>query len=268
MEFISRYSPGFSLCAVTLSACMLMAPALTNAEPVPSDGISWTRMASVNWRDGLSSTVSPQANPGGIEIVPDPDDTSRKVLRATIARSESFAHVANGSPRAEVLFHEPATFAQGSDYLVQWSTYIPRGFEFDGKQMVIISQILPSSKKARHGPTLALTLLGTNYYISTRGGMRVQKTTAGAKLCCADGDEGRWVHWTLRYIPDDSGQQSLTQLWKNGETVFRSEHVANAYLGDQRAYLKIGLYKAGWEKEPSDAEVQTLFYGPVSILKR
>ncbi|MEM5314014.1 heparin lyase I family protein [Paraburkholderia sp. JHI869] len=259
-----------SIRRVMLLACALLAPALSTADPlaVPSDDSVWTRMAQVDWRDGLSSAVSPQANPGDIEFVPDPDDSSHQVLEATIARREDYTHVANGVPRAEVLFREPATFAQGSDYLVRWSTYIPRDFEFDGKQMVIISQILTSAKVRGHGPTVALTLLGTNYYISTRGGMQVQKTSAGAKLCCADSDKGTWVHWTLRYIPDDSGQHSLTQLWKNGESVFRSEHVPNAYLGDQHAYLKIGLYKAGWEKEPSDAEVQTLLFGRMSIFKR
>lgn len=265
MKYISLQLPHFSLCVVTLLACALMVPPLVNAEP-PKDDTAPTRTAHVDWLDGLSDAVSLQANPGDIEIVSDPEDASRKVLRATIARRESYMHVANGTPRAEVLFREPATFAQGSDYLVRWSTYIPRNFEFDDKQMVIISQIHQSAREG--GPTVALTLLGTSYYISTRGGMQVQKTTAGVDLCCADSDKGKWVHWTLRYIPDDSGKRSLTQLWKNGQSVFRSEHVANAYPGDQHAYLKIGLYKAGWRKEPSDAEVQILFYGPVSIFKR
>jgi hypothetical protein len=256
--------------SVILLACALIVPALSNAEPhaTPPDEAVWNRVTRADWGDGLSSVVSVQANPGDIEIVPDPDNSSRKVLRATIARRESYTQVANGKPRAEVLVREPATFAQGSDYLVRWSTYIPRDFQFDGKQMVIVSQILPSSEKAAHGPTVALTLLGTNYNISTRGGFHVQNTTAGATLCCADDDKGKWVNWTLRYIPDDSGQRALTQLWKNDELVFRSEHVPNAYLGDQHAYLKIGLYKAGWEKEPSDSEVQTVLYGPVSIFKR
>ncbi|WP_321882803.1 heparin lyase I family protein [Paraburkholderia bannensis] len=267
MKSIALRPRCFDWCGGALLAIMLMTPSLADAEAhVPPGEATWESVARVDWRDGLSEAVSEQANPGGIEVVPDPEDASRKVLRAAIARNENFTHVANGSPRAEVLFREPASFAQGSDYLLQWSTYLPRNFEFDGKQMVIVSQIHPSGKSG--SPTLALTLLGTNYYISTRGGMQVQRTTAGAKLCCAENDRGHWVYWTLRYIPDDSGQQSLTQLWKNGVSVFHSEHVANAYLGDQHSYLKVGLYKSGWLKEPSDVEVQTMFYGPVSILRR
>lgn len=265
MKCVSLQFPHFGLYGVMLLACTLMVPALANADLLPV-GYEWTRMVHVDWRAGLGGAVSLQANAGDIVIVADPEDTSRKVLRATIARLESYTHVANGTPRAELLFREPATFAQRSDYLVRWSTYIPHDFEFDDKQMLIISQIHQSAREG--GPTVALTLLGTSYYISTRGGIRVEKTTAGAKLCCADGDKGKWVHWTLSYIPDDSGQHSLTELWKNGKSVFRSEHVANAYFDDQHAYFKIGLYKAGWEKEPSDAEMQTLFYGPVSIFKR
>lgn len=265
MSFTSFRLSRFSLYGRTLFACALAMPGFVSAAPPPDDS-KWRQMAEVDWRDGLSGAVSPQANPGDIETVPDPDDALRQVLRATIARHESFTSVANGTPRAEVLFREPATFAQRSDYLVRWSTYIPHRFEFDAKQMVIISQIHQSARQG--GPTVALALLGTSYYVSTRGGMQVQKITARGKICCADDDRGKWVHWTLRYIPDDSGKQSLTQLWKNDELVFGSEKIANAYPGDQNAYLKIGLYKAGWQREPSDAEVQTLFYGPVSIRKR
>jgi hypothetical protein len=223
------------------------------------------RIAYVDWQAGLTDAVSVQANPGDIAIVPDPADASHKVLRMTIAKPESYTLVANGTPRAELLFHDPATFAQGSEYLVLWSTYIPRDFEFDGKQMLIISQIHQSAREG--SPTVALTLLDKNYYISTRGGPAVQKTSAGAKICCADTDRGKWVNWTLRYVPDDSGQRSLTQLWKDGASVFHSDHVANSYPNDQHAYLKIGLYKSAWKKEPSDANVQTLFYGSVSIFK-
>jgi hypothetical protein len=224
-----------------------------------------TRIAYVDWQDGLTDAISVQANPGDIAIIPDPVGASRRVLRLTIAKAESYTHVANGTPRAELLFHDPATFAQGSEYLVRWSTYIPRNFEFDGKQMLIISQIHQSAREG--SPTVALTLLGESYYISTRGGPSVQKTTAGTKICCADADRGKWIHWTLRYVPDDSGQRSLTQLWKNGASEFCSAHVANSYPNDQHAYLKIGLYKSAWKKEPSDVDTQTLFYGPVSIVK-
>lgn len=246
----------------------LIIPALASGEPHagPAADTSWISMADVNWDNGLGDAVTVQANPGDVEIVPDPDGASRKVLKVKIERRENFANVVNGSPRAELLFNQPATFAQGSDYLVSWSTYIPRDFTFDSEQLVIVSQIHQSFKEG--GPTLALTLLGTSYFISTRGGKQVQKTTAGAKICCADSDRGKWVRWVLRYVPDDSGKRSLTQIWKNGGMVFQSIHVANAYPEDQDAYLKIGLYKAGWEKAPSDAKSITLFYGPVSVRKR
>lgn len=250
---------------LTLFLISLVAPASVWANTY-LDAVAWNRTDHQDWQSGFNDAVSIQANHAGIEIVPDPKNGTRKVLRITIARRGNYSYVANGSPRAELLFKGAATFAQGFEYLIKWSTYIPGDFEFDSKQMVIISQIHQSAREG--GPTVALTLLGTNYYVSTRGGLQVERTTAGAKICCADGDRGKWVNWTLRYIPDDSGRKSLTQLWKNGESVFRSEHIANAYSGDQCAYLKIGLYKSGWKKERSDAELQTLFYGPVSIFKR
>jgi hypothetical protein len=245
-----------------------MAPVVVCAAPQSTmpDDAAWAAVLDLGWDNGFDSRVAVQANPGAVEIVSDPADASRKVLRAKIERGVDYAHVANGTPRAEVLIRKPATFSQNSDYLVRWSTYLPRNFEFDSKQLVIISQIHQSSTAG--GPTVALTLLGANYYISTRGGAQVQKTTAGARLCCAEDDRGKWVHWALRYFPDETGKQSLTELWKDGQSVFRSEHVANAYIGDESAYLKIGLYKSAWEKEPSDVEAVTILYGPISIRKR
>ncbi len=252
--------------ALLLSA--LTMPGLASSAPQsgPPDDSASVSLANVNWGAGFGKAVTVQANPGDIAIVPDPEDASRRALKVKIERHENFANVVNGTPRAEVLLREPATFNQRSDYLVSWSTYIPRDFAFDNKQLVIISQIHQSLKAG--GPTVALTLLGPNYYISTRGGTQVQKTSAGAKICCAVSDKGRWVRWALRYVPDDSGKRSLTQLWKDGKSVFRSENTPNAYPGDQDAYMKIGLYKSAWAKEPSDVDALTMLYGPVSIRKR
>lgn len=227
------------------------------------DHTAWSITASVDWRDGFTDAVTVQANPNGIVIVPDPDAISGRVIRAKIERDERFTSIVNGTPRAEVLIREPATFIQGKEYLVRWSTFIPKEFEFDYKQLVIISQIHQGTLAG--GPTVALTVLGESYFISTRGGAQLKSTTAGAKICCAETDKGKWVQWTLRYIPDDSGRYSLTQLWKGDDSVFRSEHVANAYPGDNSAYMKVGLYKAGWKREPSDVKTVTMLFGPISI---
>ena len=42
----------------------------------------------------------------------------------------------------------------------------------------------------------------------------------------------------------------------------------NAYPGDQKAYLKIGIYKWWWLTRPSDVTQRTMYYGDVEISGR
>lgn len=219
-----------------------------------------------DWQDGINAQIAVQANPGDISVVADPVVPGRNALRVSISRNENFANVANGVPRAELLLPAPVSFAQGKDYLIRWSTFLPIGFAFDTKQLVIITQIHQSF--AAGSPTIALTLLGTQYAISERGGQNPTTVSGGESLCCADADTGKWVNWALRYIPDETGAHSSLELYKNGQSVYAVQGVPNAYLNDQSAYLKIGLYKSSWAVQPSDISQITMFFGPVYVSQR
>jgi hypothetical protein len=132
--------------------------------------------------------------------------------------------------------------------------------------MLIFTQIHQSSTSGP--PTLAMTLLGNNYTIAQRGGANPQRASAAQSFCCPNADRGKWVHWALRYLPDASGRQAITILYKDGAMVFEARGLPNAYQEDQDAHLKIGLYKAGWKREPSDVEDIQMDFGPVSISRR
>jgi hypothetical protein len=220
----------------------------------------------VDWKSGFGAGTGVQANPGDLIVVDDPAVAGRKAVQASIRLSEDFSKVANGAPRAELLLPEPVRFAQGHDYLIRWSTYLPSDFAFDSKQLLIITQI--HQDLVSGSPTIALTLLGTQYAISERGGVNTKQVSGGEWLCCADVDRGKWIYWTLRYIPDETGQHALTELYKNGISVFATTGAANAYPNVQNAYLKIGLYKPGWKSQPSDVTQSTVLYGPVNISQR
>ncbi|MFL9964193.1 heparin lyase I family protein [Paraburkholderia sediminicola] len=219
-----------------------------------------------DWQGGLDARIGVQANPGDIAIVDDPVFPGGKVVRASISRNGNFSHVANGAPRAELLFPKPVSFVQGQDYLIRWSTFLPSSFEFDDKQLVIVTQIHQGTLAGP--PTIALTMLGSRYAISERGGLHPERVSAAKWICCADFDRGKWVHWALRYVPDDSGKKSLTELWKDGVSVFASKGAPNSYLNDQQAYLKIGLYKSGWNSQPSDVTRIQAFFGRVDVSRR
>lgn len=227
---------------------------------------TYDKVFSAQWEDGINAGIGVQANPGDIAVVDDPAVAGRKALRVHMIRSEDFSRVANGVPRAELIFPKAVSFSQGPDYLINWSTLIPVGFNFDARQGVILTQVHQGEWTG--GPTIALSLQGKQYAISERGGANTTTVSAGKWLCCADADEGKWVNWSLRYVADDSGHHASTQLWKDGRSVFASQGVPNAYIGVQDAYLKLGLYKSGWKSSASDVSEITLFFGPVSVSKK
>lgn len=227
---------------------------------------TYDTLFSTKWTDGIDAGIGVQANPGDITIVADPLVAGRKAVRVHMSQSENFSKIANGVPRAELIFPKAVTFSQGPDYLLRWSTFIPAGFTFDNKQAVIITQVHQGDWVG--GPTIALSLQGKQYAISERGGADTSTVSAGKWLCCADADEGKWVNWSLRYVADDSGHHASTQLWKDGHAVFASQGVPNAYPGVQDAYLKMGLYKSAWNTAASDVSEITLFFGPVSVSKK
>jgi hypothetical protein len=229
-------------------------------------GEGYQTLYATSWeaddRDGLIL----QANPGDITFVPDPMTGAASVMQAHIELAENYSKLVNGAPRAEVLLPETVKFMQAGDYRVRWRTWLPADFKFDARQLTIIMQVHQS--QASGSPTLALTLLGEKYSFSQRGGANSTAVSATTWICCANSDRGRWVDWTLRYIPDESGAHAYTELYKDGRSVFRAQHVPNAYEHDQLAYLKLGLYKPHWARDLSDVESQTVLYGPISVERR
>lgn len=221
---------------------------------------------STDWSGGIDSRIGVQsATPESIEVVVDPVRPARRAVRASIAIDDDFSHVANGSPRAELVFSRVASIANGRDYLIRWSTYLPETFVFNAKQAQIITQIHQGA--ASGPPPIMLTLDNGTYTFSERGGQHTEHGR-GPRLCCAAEDRGKWVEWTLRYVPDATGERAITQLWKNGSIVYDSKGAPNAYPDDRRAYFKLGLYNPGWHRETSKIDRMTVYYGPMSIETR
>jgi Polysaccharide lyase len=218
---------------------------------------------ATDWSGGIDAAIGMQSpEPGAVSVVSDPVSHQRKAVRVSIARDQIYAGVANGSPRAELVFSNLVRFEVGRDYLIQWSTYLPASFEFDTAQMQVITQI--HQGVASGPPPIMLTLSGSDYTFSERGGEHTEHGR-GPRICCAAQDRGKWVHWALRYVPDSSGRQAVTQLWKDGRPVYLAGGAPNAYPDDRQAYLKLGLYKPGWHLQPSHVNTLMLLYGPVSV---
>ncbi|WP_454874104.1 heparin lyase I family protein [Paraburkholderia xenovorans] len=250
------------LCIVAFACC-----GLTHAQEFP---MRWTdpltsALAStfktikhVDWQDGLVSLYgiqSPSAE--NVTVVDDPLARGRKVAQVYIRSDQNYTQVANGSPRAEMVFGGDVEFVQGNDYLVQWSTYIPQSYVFDPKLLMVVAQIHQGPTAG--SPAMELDLNGGHYVVSVRGGSH---QAFSKEICCAPQDQGKWVNWALRYVPDSTGAHASTQLWKDGVAVFATQGVPNAYPADNSAYLKMGIYLLSPFQSRNEL---TLLFGPVTI---
>ncbi|WP_431762712.1 heparin lyase I family protein [Paraburkholderia sp.] len=257
---------GFACLVAAIAGSVAQAQTMAPSPSLQAISASMRTIYEWDWQRGVDPRMGVQANPGDISVIDDPVRHGHKVMRATIDRGENFSHIANGVARAEVLFPAPVRFAQGGDYLIEWSTYLAPNFAFDSKQLMIITQIHQGSRKG--GPAVALTLLGTRYAISEHGGAEHKNVSAAQWLCCADTDRGKWVRWALHYVPDETGKHAVAELYKNDALVFTATHAANAYPDAQDAYFKLGLYKPDWYLQPTDVSSSTVLYGAVRISQR
>lgn len=218
---------------------------------------------SSSWSSGIEKEINLEAtDKNAIEVEDFGYPQMPRAIRVKISRSDNFELVANGVPRAELSFDAVVRFHRNQEYVVKWQTYIPTDYRFDGKQPEVISQIHQGN--ASGYPTLALFFSAEQQYgIRSRTG-RTEQSIGMAFGSLAE-DKGKIVNWTLHYIPDDTGKQALTELYKDDLIVFRSTGIPNAYPNDDNAYFKIGLYKADWKKKASDVNQRILYYGRVSI---
>ena len=220
-------------------------------------------LVETDWKDGIPKQIELEARDGGIESIKGSD--GRDAIRASVTKEADYSRVANGSARAEVQFSNQFRFQQGSNYTIQWSTYIPKEFESDEKKFVIFTQIHQGERAGP--PTLAITMLADNYAISQRGGENPLQISAGQKICCISNDVGRWVNWKLDYTPYSDNKKSKTILWKDGLEVFNEVGKPNAYEGDNSAYMKFGLYKPHWNEGDSNSADVSMLFGPIKITK-
>jgi hypothetical protein len=246
-----------------LLSAMYWGPASAATSATTDSGYS--TIFNSTWSHGIPAELAVEkALPSDITVVDDPADFARKAVKVEISLDENYSHVANGAPRAEVVFPGALRFLTRTDYLIQWSTYIAPPFTPDLAESVVITQI-HQGDCCSGPPPIMLTIRGDHYEFaerSRRNAVRQRKLSKISK------DIGRWVNWTLRYVPDPTGGQAKTELSKNGVIVYMSDGWPNAYADNQTSYLKIGLYKSKWVPGVDGTRQIRLLFGNISILAR
>jgi hypothetical protein len=216
-----------------------------------------------DWRNGIEPQVSIQhVGPTDVAAVSDPVVAGRQVVRVSIAPNEDFSSAPDRVPQAALMFQSSLRFGRGKDYLIGWSTYIPPAFVFDSSPT--IAQVHQGTSSGL--PPIMLGIANADYTFSESGGGPVQRQPL-FRLCCATADQGKWINWMLRYMPDATGRHSSTQLWKDGTLVYASRGVPNAYPDDDASYFKLGVYLPDAWQGTAPRPIALLF-GPVSAAQR
>ncbi len=223
----------------------------------------WITLFSTDWSTGIDERIQYQEPESeSIKIVNMNRSDLGKAMRIIIKKNDNYSNVANGSPRAEISFNGFVHFQQNREYFVDWEMYIPVDYKLDGKQPELVSQI--HQGPAAGYPPFAL-------FFSENGRYEVHSRTQSKfdYVSCYFGrvadDIGRVVKWELHYIPDGTGANAVTELFKDGKVVFATKGIPNSYSDDDGGYLKLGIYKAEWNKVETDVDVRTMYYGDVSI---
>ncbi|MCA8102051.1 MULTISPECIES: polysaccharide lyase [Burkholderia cepacia complex] len=260
MKFSKPVMSGIVLIAAGLGSILVVACATKTAARVES--ADYRSVYSNSWHSGLGGLTFQQTAPTNITLVNDPVASGRRAIRVELRKNQDFSHLINRLPRAEFLLPRDIQFASGHEYLIRWRTYLPSDLGFDSKQFAIITQIHQGAHSG--SPPVMLQLFGSEYVISVRGGRDTTYDTQ-RHLCCAANDRGRWVDWVIRYAPDSSGRQAITQVWKDELAVFEANGIPNAYVGDQHSYLKFGIYKPSWQTYPTDVDALAVYFGDISV---
>lgn len=217
---------------------------------------------TVDWNDGIPAFAGVQAStPQSLFVRAVEGGT--KALYVRIDQTDSFSGVANGSPRAEVSLGK-VRFENGKDYLLEWSTLLPADFQFDAQQPEIVTQIHQGA--ASGSPPFALLTSNDHYELNIRSDAK--DSLHVFRFGSIASDRGHWVCWRLRYVPDATGQLSVTELSKDGKEVYVLRGAANAYSHDTTAYLKLGIYKWLWHSKPDDIRSRSLAFGNVALYRR
>ncbi|MEX3979638.1 heparin lyase I family protein [Paraburkholderia sp. EG287A] len=222
-----------------------------------------TILFSSDWTNGIDKRIQYQEpRPDSIEPVKVDGGDLERMIKVTIYKGDDYTHVANGAPRAELSFNGFIHFEQKREYLIKWEIYIPEDYRFDTGQAELVAQI--HQGPAAGYPPFALFFSGDGKYEVHN---RTQSNIDSVNVFFGNlvNDRGHRVRWELHYIPDATGEGAVTELKKDGEIVYATRGVRNAYEGDEKSYLKLGIYKADWLKKPSDVDSRILYYGPVSV---
>jgi len=206
--------------------------------------------------------------PDSARVVTTPVRAGRYAAEFVLRRSDS---VVSDGKRAELVVDGIGEV--GGEYWYGFSTMIPGDWRPDTKAGEVVAQWKgrPDSdlgESSDRSPSLALRVKGEKWRITvqtdpspvTRDNGAPRRTVWQGKFT-----RDAWDDWVF-HVRWSCRRDGLLQIWKNGKRI-ASWRGPNAYNDKGKMYLKIGIYKPGWNDPaaPSDVDTRRIFHDEVRI---
>ncbi len=227
--------------------------------PLP-DGYKTTYSTGFEEGSSVFNGWHVHANTGSASAVTAPAGSSGMAMKFSMNRTDNFSNVVNGKPRAELARVPNNYLYAGTDYIVNFKTYLPSNFQFDSNGNREGFMQIHQSQASGTSPLFLLGLDGNRYFSFAEPPYQSQRFDFWGD---ASQDRGKWINWSLHYNAS-TGNDGVLALYKNGQLV-SAINGPNSYSGDG-AYIKIGLYKWAWNN--TSVSNRTIYHDNVSISER
>lgn len=193
-------------------------------------------------------------------------------LEVSLRRKDEMA---SKGKRAELAV--PFSYRRGESYWYGFSVYLPKSWKRDFQGDVVAQWFAHEDRhlgERGRSPALALRLREAFWYVTYRWDDRaVTPDNSGhkGKIYKARYQTGRWTDWVFHvrwsYDPKATGAaEGLVEVYKNGKKV-AERRGPNTYNDKAGPTLKLGIYKAPWNKPetPSAVDMRLLYLDEVRI---
>lgn len=225
---------------------------------------NYTELVKTDFSDSSVMLWKIQANPEDVTVTTNPTNSSKNVLKVHMNINEDFSHVANGSPRAEIVTTK-FFLENDSEYLIEFKTYLPDDFRLETSESNPHCFFQVHQNISTGSPQLLLGIDRNEYQMTSDSAVsflehkKVIKYFGNVKK-----DLGKWVKWTIFYTPS-FGENGKVIILKNNRTVLNYKGVC-AY-NNTAGYLKFGIYKWNWQKTPTTVTDMTTYFSNINIYK-
>lgn len=199
-------------------------------------------------------------------IVSTPVRFGKRALEVSLRRNDPMF---SKGKRSEL--QVPGHYDLGRAYWYGFSVYLPKDWKPDWKGDVVAQWFATRDEilgERPRSPSLALRIKKKHWIVTyryDRKQLSVRNTAPKGKVYKTPYRRGVWTDWVF-HVRWSAGDDGVTRVWKNGKPV-ATRKGPNTYNDAVGPILKIGIYKAPWNKPEAKSAVSSrlLYFDEVRV---